>query len=106
MLILSQSEKLVDNNQESLYNKYLNSVNCDSEKDSRRRGSAAQVHQKNFCISHTRNEVCGGMLVNSSFDGPDTGSIGSRVGIVALGNVEAVGLGIPGRRHKKRICKR
>jgi len=40
------------------------------EKCSGRGFDSRQVHQKNFCISHTRNAVCGGMLVDSSFDGP------------------------------------
>ena len=49
------------------------------EKCSGRGFDSRQVHQKNFCISHTRNAVCGGMLVDSSFDGPALVSTEQRV---------------------------
>jgi hypothetical protein len=35
------------------------------------------------------------------YDGPAMVSTGQRVGIMALGKVEAVGLGEPGRRQQK-----
>ena len=37
------------------------------------------------------------------YDGPAMVSTGQRVRIVALGNVEAVGLGEPGRRRQKNV---